>query len=116
VAKPKESQFPAASIVYNIFAVPCNFLLGFVVGVGAPVAAVAAMVAGVRLVTGKVPFLGHTYEDEGGRHLSFKLVAPEQVQELFTEHKQRIDEDLSSMQAQIKAILEEARSEAQDEG
>jgi hypothetical protein len=116
VTKPKESEFPAVSIVYNIFAVPYNFLLGFIVGVGAPVAAVAAMVAGVRLVTGKVPFLGHTYEDEEGRHLSFKLVAPEQAKELFTEHKERIDDDLSNMQAEIKAMLEEARSETSGEG
>jgi 16S rRNA C1402 (ribose-2'-O) methylase RsmI len=115
MTKPKESEFPAVSMVYNIFAIPYNFLLGFIVGVFAPVAAVAAMVAGVRLVTGKVPFLGHTYEDEGGRHLSFKLVAPEQAQELFTEHKERIGDDLSRMQAEIKAILEEARSQAREE-
>lgn len=115
MAKPKDSKFAAVSIVYNIFAVPYNFLLGFIVGVGAPVAAVAAIVAGVRLATGKVPFLGHTYEDEEGRHLSFKLVAPEQARELFTEHRQRIDDDLSRMQAEIKAIFEEARSEAREE-
>jgi hypothetical protein len=115
MAKNKGSESPALSIVYNIFAVPYNFLMGFVVGVGAPVAAVAAMVAGVRLVTGKVPFLGHTYEDETGRHLSFKLVAPEKAQELFTEHKGRIEADLSGMQTEIKAIIEEAKSEAGEE-
>lgn len=112
MAKTDKSGFAAASIAYNIFAIPYNFLMGFIVGVGAPVAAVAAMVAGVRLVTGKVPFLGHTYEDEEGRHLSFKLVAPEQAQELFTEHKGRIGDDLGGLQAEIKAIFEEARSKA----
>jgi hypothetical protein len=50
-----DGEFPVFSILYNIFAIPTNLLIGFVVGVVAPVAAIAAMVAGVRLLTGDDP-------------------------------------------------------------
>jgi hypothetical protein len=103
-------------VVFDILAVPCNLLSGFITGLVAPVAAIAAMVGIVRLLTGKVPFLGQVWEDEeGGRHLSLRLVPPEQVAELFAEQKEEIGGDLTKMQADLKAIIEEARGEAQEE-
>ena len=57
--------FPVCRILHDIFAIPHNLLIGFAVGVVAPVAAIAAMVAGVRLLTGKVPFLTPEEDDEG---------------------------------------------------
>ena len=36
-----ERSFPVFSLVYNTLAIPYNFFLGFVVGVAAPVAAIA---------------------------------------------------------------------------
>jgi hypothetical protein len=105
---------PVFSILSSIFAIPSNLLAGLVVGLAAPVAAIAAMVLGVRLLTGKVPFLGHTWEDEeGGRHLSFKLVPPEEVRDLFEVQKEEIGGDLSKMKTEIRAIIEEAKAGAQ---
>ena len=52
-----KNGFPAFSLIFSIFAIPCNFLIGFIVGVGAPAAAIAGIVAGIKLLTGKVPFV-----------------------------------------------------------
>jgi hypothetical protein len=117
MTQTNEGSFSMASLLVDVFAIPSNFLLGFAVGLAAPVAAIAAMVAGVRLVTGKVPFLSHTWDDEeGGRHLSFKLVSPDQVGTLFAEQKKTIGDDLVKMQAEIKAIVQEARSDLEHKG
>jgi hypothetical protein len=108
-----DGDFPVFSILYNIFAIPYNFLIGFVVGVVAPVAAIAAMVAGVRLLTGKVPFLTPEEDDEGEELLSISLVPEDQVGELFEEQKGKIGGDLQKMLAEIKAIIEEAKAGAE---
>jgi hypothetical protein len=117
MAERSNDSSPVFGIVYHIFAIPYNFLVGFFVGLAAPVAAIAAMVLGIRLLTGKVPFLGQTWEDsEGGRNLSFKLVPPGEVGTLFAEQKETIGDDLVKMQAEIKAIIEEARADFQARG
>jgi hypothetical protein len=117
MTQTNEGSFSVASLVGDVFAIPSNFLMGFAVGLAAPVAAIAAMVAGVRMVTGKVPFLSHTWDDEeGGRHLSFKLVPPDEVGTLFAEQKKTIGNDLVKMQAEIKAIIQEARGDIEAMG
>ena len=116
MTKRNEKVVPAVDIVFDVLAIPWNFLSGFFTGVAAPLAAIAGMVALVRLFTGKVPYLGHVYvDDDGERHLSFKLVAPEAVKDLFEEQKEEIGGDILKMQAEIKAIIEEAKAAAQGE-
>jgi hypothetical protein len=113
MATRKNVTLPALGAVFEVFAIPCNLFAGFITGLVAPVAAIAGMVALIRLVTGKVPFLGHIYEGEDGeRHLSFKLVAPDEAEGLFTEYKERFGDELGDMQSEIKAIIEEARGQA----
>lgn len=98
--------------ISQLFAIPPSFLAGFVTGWVVAVAAIAAMLAGIRLATGKVPFLGHIWVDEeGGRHLSVKLVAPDQVADLYAEHKEKIGGELGKMKAEIQAIIEEAKAD-----
>ncbi len=105
---------PWLGAVFQVLAIPFNLFAGFLTGLAAPVAVIAAIVAGVRLLTGKVPFLGHVWEDEeGGRHLSLKLVLPEQVKDLFTEQKEQIGGDVVKLQAEIRAIIEESRARDQ---
>ena len=108
-------RFPAFSIVYNVFAIPFNFVMGFVVGLLAPVAAIAAVVAGVRLLTGKVPFLS-LGQDEGEeeRHLALELVEPDRVGDLFAVERQKVEDELAGLQAEIRAIIEESRAKAQE--
>lgn len=107
-----EKSFPALSILVHIFAIPYNFLIGFVVGVAAPVGAIAAMVMGVRFLTGRMPFL-HLGRDEEERRLSIELVSPTEVGERFETEKKKVTDDLAALQAEIKAIIEEAKTEAQ---
>ena len=115
MAKRKTGAFPALGMVSWVLAVPYNFLFGYVTGVVAPLAAIAAMVAGIRLFTGKVPFLTPVQEeDEGGdRQLSIGLVSPDEAAELFAEQKEQIGREFSGMKAEIQAVMEEGKTEAQ---
>jgi hypothetical protein len=101
--------FPVFSIVYNVLAIPYNFLIGFVVGLAAPVAAIAGIVAGIRLLTGKVPFLSHGQDETGERILTLRLVPAEEAGDLYYAEKDRLTEELGDFQAEIRAIIEEAR-------
>lgn len=101
-------QFPALGIIYDILAIPYNFLTGFLVGVVAPVAAIAAMVFGVRFLTGRMPFLSLSQDQEDEeRRLSVELVPPEVLADRFDVEKHKVLDELSSLQAQIKSMREE---------
>ncbi|HSR34587.1 MAG TPA: hypothetical protein VLY63_28795 [Anaerolineae bacterium] len=104
-------QFPALGILYDILAIPYNFLTGFIVGVVAPVAAIAAMVFGVRFLTGRMPFLSLRQDPEDQeRRLSVELVAPDVLADRFEVEKQKVMDELSSLQAKIKSMREEFES------
>ncbi|UCC88049.1 MAG: hypothetical protein JSV81_01780 [Anaerolineales bacterium] len=107
----KDKSGPLSGVFGQLMAVPYSFLTGFVIGLVLPVAAIGAVVAGIRLVTGMVPFLGEvSMDEEGGRTLSLRLVPPEQVGDLYAGHKEQIGGDLGKMKAEIEAILQEAQS------
>jgi hypothetical protein len=109
--KRKDKSGPLPGVVAQLLAIPYNFLAGFVTGLVLPVVAIGAVVAGIRLVTGMVPFLGEVSEDEEGRRaLSLRLVPPDQVGDLYAGHKEQIGGDLGKMKAEIQAIIEEAQS------
>jgi hypothetical protein len=103
--------FPVFSVLYNLIAIPYNFLIGFVVGVAAPIAAIAGIVAGIRLLTNKVPFLNQIGDADGDTMLTLKLVPVDQALDLYTEEKDRLFDELSDFQAEIKAIINEARAQ-----
>jgi hypothetical protein len=108
-------RVPLLSVIYNVFAVPFNFFMGFVVGLLAPVAAIAAVVAGVRLLTGKVPFLSLGQgEGEEERHLALELVDPDRVGDLFAVERKKVEVELGGLQAEIRSIIEESRAKAQE--
>jgi hypothetical protein len=109
-----ETTLPLLSFIFDTIAIAYNFLAGFFLGVVAPVAAIAAVVAGIRFLTGLVPFLGDIAEDEeGGRHLSLQLVSPEEAKELYYGHKEQMGGELTWMKDEIQAIIEEAKAEAE---
>jgi hypothetical protein len=108
----KDGGFPVFSLIYNIVAIPYNFFLGFVVGVAAPVAAIAAMVLGVRFLTGKMPFLKLSDEEE--RRLSLELVEQERAQELFEVEKEKVMTELGTFAEEMKSLLEEAKATVQE--
>jgi hypothetical protein len=87
--KRKDKSGPLSGVIVQLLAIPYSFLAGFVTGLVLPVAAIGAVVAGIRLVTGMVPFLGEvSVDEEGGRALSLRLVPPDQVGDLYAGHKE----------------------------
>jgi F0F1-type ATP synthase membrane subunit b/b' len=109
----KNGAFPVFGLIYSIVAIPYNFFIGFVVGVAAPVAAIAAMVLGVRFLTGKMPFLKLSDEEE--RRLSLELVEQERAHELLEVEKEKIMSELGGFAEEMKALLEQAKATAKAE-
>ena len=102
---------PLSGAIVQLLGIPYSFLAGFVTGLVLPLAAIGAVVAGIRLATGMVPFLGEvSVDEEGGRALSLRLVPPDEVGALYAGHKEQIGGDLVKMKAEIEAIIEEAQS------
>ena len=109
--KRRDRGGPLPGVFVPLLAIPFSFLAGFVTGLVLPAAAIAAVVAGIRLATGMVPFLGEVLVDEeGGRALSLRLVSPDEVGDLYAGHKEQIGGDLGKMKTEIQAIIEEAES------
>ena len=109
--KRNDDGGPLAGVFVQLLTIPFNFLAGFATGLVLPLAAIAAVVAGIRMVTGMVPFLGEVLTDEeGGRALSLRLVPQDQVGDLYAVHKEQIGGDLVKMKDEIQAIIEEAQA------
>lgn len=94
----------------ELLSVPVNFFGGLVVGLVAPVAAVAGVVGGVYLFTKKVPFFSQVTADEatGERSLTLKLMTPAEAQAALkgrlAELKDgwgRVKEDLAEVTRQV---------------
>jgi hypothetical protein len=112
----RDESFAAFSLVYNIFAIPYLFVVGFVVGVIAPLAAIGGMVAGVRFLTGRFPFFSLVAGEEvDERVVTLSLVPPEEIEDRFAEERAKIEGDLGPMQAEIRSIIEQAKGEFSDQ-
>jgi hypothetical protein len=108
-----KSNRKSVGVMGNFLALPFSFVTGCLVGLLAPVAALAAIVGGIYLLTRKVPFLSHTWpDDEGGQHLSLKLMPPDQARAAFVREKERISADLSTMSAEIKSLVEQTKAKS----
>lgn len=113
MGRNSDTSFPVLGAVVEVFAILGNLLSGFFLGLIAPVAAIAAIVAGIRFLTGQVPFLGgFAVDEEGARQLSLRLMSPEQARVAFEEHKDEIGGDLAWMKDEIQAIIQEAQASA----
>lgn len=110
----KERQsWPALNLVVDVLSIPYNLLSGFVVGALVPVAAIAAVVAGIRLLTGKMPFLS-PQEGEEERYLTLTLMPPEEAQERFAEQREQIGSEIARLRTEIQDIIQQARAESQE--
>ncbi|HFD38808.1 MAG TPA: hypothetical protein ENJ31_03000 [Anaerolineae bacterium] len=110
MAQSRRNAWAGMGLMFNLLSLPYHFLLGLVIGLVAPVAAIAAVVTGVRLLTGRMPFLSQNRDAEGEPYLTLNLVPPEEVGGRLAEQKQAIGDDLGRIRAEIRAILEEAQS------
>ncbi len=82
-ARDKESTPALARYVEELTTVPRHFFVGWLVGLLAPVAALAGIVAGVYFFTKKVPFISGIEEQEHGRRLVIDLVEPDEARMLL---------------------------------
>jgi hypothetical protein len=98
-----------------MLSIPSSFFAGLVTGLVAPLAAIAAMVAGVRLFTGKVPFLARAegVDEESDGQLTIRLVIADEAGPLYAEQKEQLGREFSGMRAEIQAIIEEDKADAQ---
>jgi hypothetical protein len=107
----QDRSFPLLSLVFNVFAIPYNFVVGFAVGALAPLGAIAAIVAGIRLLTGKFPFPSFVQEEgTEDRRVTLELMEPDRASELFAEQKEHLSGEFAKFQSEIKAIIEEAQA------
>ncbi len=111
----KEGPFQVLGLISGIVAIPYNFFVGFVLGLAAPVAVIAAMVFGVRFLTGKMPFLTLSGEEEPERRLLLDLVEQDEAQTLFEAEKEKVMTELRSFQEEMKALLEQAKASGKAE-
>jgi hypothetical protein len=109
----QKRSYSGLNLVIDILAIPYNLLSGFIVGAMVPIAAIAAIVAGIRLLTGKMPFLSQQ-EGEEERYLTLSLVPPEEAQERFAEQKEQIGGEINRLRTEIQAILQEAKAETEE--
>jgi uncharacterized membrane protein len=111
----KDAGVPVLKLVFEILSIAYNLFAGFVVGAIVPVAAIGAIVGGVRLITGKMPFLSLVEDEaEDERHLALALMPPERAEELFAQQKEQIGGEITRLRSEIQAIIQEARSEARE--
>jgi hypothetical protein len=82
-ARDKESTPALARYVEELATVPRHFLVGWLVGVLAPVAALAGIVGGIYFFTRKLPFVSGIEEQEHGRRLVIELVEPDEARVLL---------------------------------
>ena len=113
MGKQKQETYSGVSLLVDVLSIPYNLMSGFIVGAMVPVAAIAAIVAGIRLLTGKMPFLS-PQEGEEERYLTLTLVAPEEAQERYAEQKEQIGGELGRLRTEIQNILQEARAETEE--
>lgn len=107
----QDRSFPLLGVIYNLFSVPYNFFMGFAIGVLAPLGAIAAMVAGVRLLTGKFPFPSFVQdEDADERRVTLELMEPDRASELFAVQKEQLSGEFAKFQSEIKTLIEEAQA------
>ncbi|MFN2225366.1 MAG: hypothetical protein ACK2UY_03655 [Anaerolineae bacterium] len=109
----QKKTYSGLNLAVDILAIPYNLLSGFIVGAMVPIAAIAAIVAGIRLLTGKMPFLSQQEGDEE-HYLTLSLVPPEEAQERFAEQKEQIGGEINRLRTEIQAILQEAKAETEE--
>ncbi len=115
MARSRNDAWTGVSLVFGLLSLPYHFLLGLIIGLTAPVAAIAAAAAGVRLLTGRMPFLSQSRDAEGEPYLTLNLVPPAEVGDRLAAQKKAIGDDLGRMKAEIQAILAEAQSAEEPE-
>jgi hypothetical protein len=113
--KKRPTGFPARHLLGGLLSLPASFLAGLVVGLAAPLAALAGIVGGVYLFTNKVPFFRHEPADPetGARTLlTLQLMSRAEAQAALEAWRA----DLEGTWSAVEEIAQEAaQAEAEPE-
>jgi len=109
-ARGNKGGFSALSILGALFSAPAGFLGGLVLGVVAPVGAVAGIVGGVYLFTKKVPCVGEVMTDEasGERSVTLKLMTPDEARAALEVRKAEFKEMWDKLSAGLAEVTGQA--------
>lgn len=98
------------SVLVGLLSVPLNFLGGLVVGLTAPVIAVAGVLGGVYLFTKKVPFVSQVDTDDvtGERSLTLTLMEPGDAKAALEARQAELKEALVKIKGELAEITRQA--------
>jgi len=109
MAKSNKKCYRPLGCVGQIIGLPLSFLSGLIWGLAAPVAAVAGIVLGVRLLTGKMPLPAPTGGEGAERQLSLRLVSSEDAKRFLGEQWGKAGDELKPMWDEIQATMKAGR-------
>jgi hypothetical protein len=82
-ARKRDNAASFSGYLGDLVAVPRSFVFGLLSGVLVPAAGLAGIIAGIYLLTGKVPFVTQVDEEDGERRLVVQLVETEEARGLL---------------------------------
>ncbi|MFZ5916227.1 MAG: hypothetical protein ACOYZ7_04795 [Chloroflexota bacterium] len=109
--KRKGATGPAwLSLLGAILSMPGYFVAGLILGLTAPLAALAGLVGGVYLFTHKVPFFRQGLADEatGERSLVLQLMSPEEARQAFEARRVELGAAWADLRADLETLAREA--------
>jgi hypothetical protein len=109
-SKKHEADFSLLSLLGELLSVPVNFFGGLVVGLVAPVAAVAGIVGGIYLFTKKVPFFSQvtTDKDTGERSLTLKLMTASEAQAALKTRQAELQDAWARVKKELTEVARQA--------
>ena len=113
-AKRKKKGFSTLPVLGPLLAAPASFVNGFIVGVVAPVSAVAGVVGGVYLFTKRVLFISQVAADEatGERKLTLELMTPDEARAALEVYKAEFKEMWDKLSAEFVEVTGQTREES----
>ena len=100
-------------VLGELLSVPLNFLGGLVIGLIAPLIAVAGVLGGVYLFTKKVPFVSQVDVNDitGERSLTLELMAPSEAKAALEARQAELKEALTRVKNELAEITRQASEE-----
>ena len=110
-----KARFLLRSILGGLLSVPLNFFGGLVIGLTAPLIAVAGVLGGVYLFTKKVPFVSQVDTDDttGERSLTLRLMPAGEAKAALEARQAELREALARVKTELAGITRQA-SETSD--
>jgi len=109
----KKAKISLLSVLGKLLSVPVSFFGGLLVGLIAPLAAVAGIVGGVYLFTKKIPFFSQVEGEQaaGERSLILKLMPPDEAQAALVARQAELKKSWSKIREELVQITRQANED-----